>query len=164
MTVQFNGCEGRFYFRMPVHRLSPNAIKSNRRRKKEAGAMKTLKQLGCAGLAALLMSVSLPSWAQAADGAAAGAAGGAAGGAAVVTKAEKNPVAKLRGKLLYKKNQIRKLERSATGSNEALRARAGELEKERRGQYVAVEPKLAELYSEQDALAAEIDRLAPPKK
>lgn len=82
----------------------------------------------------------------------------------MVTKAEKNPVAKLRGKLLYKKNQIRKLERSATGSNEALRARAGELEKERRGQYVAVEPKLAELYSEQDALAAEIDRLAPPKK
>ena len=122
--------------------------------------MKTLKQLGCAGLAALLMSVSLPSWAQAADGAAAGAADGAA----VVTKAEKNPVAKLRGKLLYKKNQIRKLERSATGSNEALRVRAGELEKERRGQYVAVEPKLAELYSEQDALAAEIDRLAPPKK
>ncbi|NLE54835.1 MAG: hypothetical protein GX617_07855 [Lentisphaerae bacterium] len=126
--------------------------------------MKTLKQLGCAGLAALLMSVSLPSWAQAADGAAAGAAGAAAAGAAVVTKAEKNPVAKLRGKLLYKKNQIRKLERSATGSNEALRVRAGELEKERRGQYVAVEPKLAELYSEQDALAAEIDRLAPPKK
>ena len=160
MTVQFNGCEGRFYFRRPVHRLSPNAIKSNRRRKKEAGAMKTLKQLGCAGLAALLMSVSLPSWAQTAGG----ATPGGAGGAAVVTKAEKNPVAKLRGKLLYKKNQIRKLERSATGSNEALRVRAGELEKERRGQYVAVEPKLAELYSEQDALAAEIDRLAPPKK
>lgn len=120
--------------------------------------MKTLKQLGYVGLAALLMSVSLPAWAQGAD------ADDDAGGAAVVTKAEKNPVAKLRGKLLYKKNQIRKLERSATAGNDALRVRVDELEKERRGQYVAVEPKLAELYSEQDALAAEIDRLAPPKK
>lgn len=121
--------------------------------------MKTLKQLGCAGLAALLMSVSLPARAQDAEGAAT-----EGGGAAVVTKAEKNPVAKLRGKLLYKKNQIRKLERSATAGNDALRVRVDELEKERRGQYVAVEPKLAELYSEQDALAAEIDRLAPPKR
>jgi hypothetical protein len=117
--------------------------------------MKSLKRLGCAALTAMLLSASLPVWAQAAEDAA---------GTTVVTKAEKNPVAKLRGKLLYKKNQIRKLERSACASSDALRARTGELEKERRDQYVAVEPKLADLYSEQDALAAEIDRLAPPKR
>jgi hypothetical protein len=109
------------------------------------------------GLAALLMSVSLPSWAQTTGGA-------ASDDNPVVTKAEKNPVAKLRGKLLYKKNQIRKLERAAVANNDALRVRADELEKERRGQYVAVEPKLADLYSAQDALAAEIDRLAPRKR
>lgn len=122
--------------------------------------MKNWKRLGCAGMTALLLMLSSSSRAETAVD----AGDGSGGAAPVVTKAEKNPVAKLRGKLLYKKNQIRKLERSAAEGNNALRVRADELEKERRGQYVAVEPKLAELYSEQDGLSAEIDRLAPRKQ
>ena len=66
--------------------------------------------------------------------------------------AEKNPVARLRGRLLYKKGQIRKLEKAAAEVNEALKNKVDDLEQERRAQYVAAEPKLVELYAEQDAL------------
>ena len=68
-------------------------------------------------------------------------------------------VAKLRGKLVYKKGQIRKLERSACGSNEELKKKVAALEEERRNSYVSVEPKLKTLYAEQDALNAEIEKL-----
>lgn len=74
--------------------------------------------------------------------------------------AEKNPVARLRGKLLYKKGQIRKLERAAAEVNVALKSKVDDLEQERRAQYIAAEPKLVELYAEQDALEEEIKRLS----
>ena len=74
--------------------------------------------------------------------------------------AEKNPVARLRGRLLYKKGQIRKLEKAAAEVNAALKSKADGLEQERRAQYVAAEPKLVELYAEQDALEEEIKRLS----
>ena len=74
--------------------------------------------------------------------------------------AEKNPVARLRGRLLYKKGQIRKLEKAAAEVNAALKTKAEDLEQERRAQYVAAEPKLVELYAEQDALEEEIKRLS----
>ncbi len=74
--------------------------------------------------------------------------------------AEKNPVARLRGRLLYKKGQIRKLEKAAAEVNEALKNKVDDLEQERRAQYVAAEPKLVELYAEQDALEEEIKRLS----
>ena len=65
-------------------------------------------------------------------------------------------VAKLRGKLVYKKGQIRKLERSACAVNAELKKKVEALETERRSCYIAVEPKLKTLYAEQDALDAEI--------
>ena len=68
-------------------------------------------------------------------------------------------VAKLRGKLVYKKGQIRKLERAACESNGDLKRKVEELEREKRNNYIAVEPKLKTLYAEQDALDAEIARI-----
>lgn len=81
-----------------------------------------------------------------------------------VVQAEKNPVARMRGRLLYKRGQIRKLEKAAAESNEALRNKVDELEKERRAQYVAAEPKLVELYAEQDALEEEVKRMTESEK
>ena len=84
----------------------------------------------------------------------------AAAAPAEAAPAEKNPVARLRGRLLYKKGQIRKLEKAAAEVNAALKTKAEDLEQERRAQYVAAEPKLVELYAEQDALEEEIKRLS----
>lgn len=84
----------------------------------------------------------------------------AAAAEAAPKPAEKNPVARLRGKLLYKKGQIRKLERAAAEVNVALKSKVDDLEQERRAQYIAAEPKLVELYAEQDALEEEIKRLS----
>ena len=61
-------------------------------------------------------------------------------------------VRKLRGKLLYKKNQIHKLEKSAYDSHPELKAKMDAMEKEKRNQYIAVEPKLEELYKIKDEL------------
>jgi hypothetical protein len=116
-----------------------------------------MKRMSLVLLAALLLpglsAVSLVWGEAAADGAAAAKVGAEDG-------AVKNPVARLRGRLLYKRGQIRKLEKAAAEVNDALRAKADELEKERRAQYVAADPKLAGLYAEQDALEEEIKRLA----
>jgi len=68
-------------------------------------------------------------------------------------------VAKLRGKLVYKKGQIKKLERAACEEDEALKAKINELEQERRNHYIAKEPKLKKLYEEQDALDSEIEQI-----
>ena len=68
-------------------------------------------------------------------------------------------IAKLRGRLLYKKSQIRKLEKSACENNPALKSKMEELEKEKRQSYIAVESKLESLYSEQDVLETEIQKL-----
>ena len=68
-------------------------------------------------------------------------------------------IAKLRGRLLYKKSQIRKLEKSACENNPALKTKMEEMEKEKRQSYIAVESKLEPLYSEQDVLESEIQKL-----
>lgn len=68
-------------------------------------------------------------------------------------------IARLRGKLLYKKSQIRKLEKSACTANASLQDKADSLEKERRASFTAAEPKLEALYAEQDALDAQIKKL-----
>lgn len=68
-------------------------------------------------------------------------------------------VAKLRGKLLYKKGQIRKLEKAACAYNAELKKKVDALETERRNSYIAIEPKLKTLYAEQDAIDAEIIKL-----
>lgn len=86
--------------------------------------------------------------------------------AEAVDKAEsaRVQVAKLRGKLLYKRNQIRKLEKSACDANSELRQRMESIEKEKRTQYVVAEPKLEPLYAEQDALEGEILKLSGSKE
>ena len=80
---------------------------------------------------------------------------------AVKTAAEtaKVQIAKLRGRLLYKKSQIRKLEKNACENNPDLKTKMEEMEKEKRQSYIAVESKLESLYSEQDVLETEIQKL-----
>ncbi len=68
-------------------------------------------------------------------------------------------IGKLRGKLLYKKNQIHKLEKSAYDSHPELKAKMDAMEKEKRNQYIAVEPKLEELYKVKDELENEIKEM-----
>ena len=68
-------------------------------------------------------------------------------------------IAKLRGRLLYKKSQIRKLEKGACESNPELKMKMEAMEKEKRQSYIAVESKLEALYSEQDILESEIQKL-----
>ncbi len=68
-------------------------------------------------------------------------------------------VRKLRGKLLYRKNQIHKLEKSAYDSHPELKAKMDAMEKEKRNQYIAVEPKLEELYKIKDELENEIKEM-----
>ncbi|MBQ7650490.1 MAG: hypothetical protein IJS15_06000 [Victivallales bacterium] len=72
-------------------------------------------------------------------------------------------IGKLRGKLLYKKNQIHKLEVSACESHPDLKARMDAMEKEKRNQYIAVEPKLEELYKAKDELENEINEMKEKK-
>lgn len=69
-------------------------------------------------------------------------------------------VAKLRGKLLYKKSQIRKLEKAACNVSPELKIKMEAMEKEKRTQYIAADPKLEGLYAEQDAIEEEIQKLA----
>ena len=83
----------------------------------------------------------------------------------VVKDAEalKVQIAKMRGRLLYKKGQIRKLEKEACETNVQLKEKTDELEKERRIQFIAANPKLEGLYAEQDALEAEIQKMNSEK-
>jgi len=67
--------------------------------------------------------------------------------------------ARMRGKILYKRSQIRKLEQEACERKAELKAKMAELEQERRTQYVAADPKLQELYAELDALEAALAKL-----
>ncbi|MBQ4479439.1 MAG: hypothetical protein II943_02255 [Victivallales bacterium] len=70
---------------------------------------------------------------------------------------QKDPVKQLRGKLLYKRNQIRKLERAALAVDPALEAKVEQLENERQSLYVAVKPELEELYAAEKELLNQID-------
>ena len=75
----------------------------------------------------------------------------------VVVTQPKDPVKQLRGKLLYKKNQIRKLEKAAAAADPSLVEKAAQLEQERQSLYVAVAPELAELYAAEKDLQGQID-------
>ena len=76
----------------------------------------------------------------------------------------KSKLAKMRGSLLYKKNQIRKFEKLATDTKPALAKKIQALENQRRAEYTAVEPRLKELYKSQDELDAEIKKTAEEVK
>ena len=69
-------------------------------------------------------------------------------------------IAKLRGKLLYKRSQIRKLEKEASSKDTALADKIATLEQQRRDQFEAAQPKLKDLYAEEAALELEIDNLS----
>ena len=73
-------------------------------------------------------------------------------------------LAKMRGRLLVKKNQVRKLEKEACTANPELKGKVAELDKERRTLFVAAEPKLQGAYAEVDTLEKEIERLANSRK
>ncbi|MBQ6470783.1 MAG: hypothetical protein IJJ33_02255 [Victivallales bacterium] len=73
-------------------------------------------------------------------------------------------LAKMRGRLLVKKNQVRKLEKEACAANPELKAKVTELDKERRTLFVAAEPKLQGVYAEVDTLEKEIEKLANSRK
>ena len=72
-------------------------------------------------------------------------------------------VKQLRGKLLYKRSQIRKLEKTAVASDAKLKAQIADLEAKRQAAYVAVQPKLGGLYAEERELQQQIDQLVPAK-
>lgn len=78
----------------------------------------------------------------------------------LANKPVKDPTAQLRGKLLYKKSQSRKLEKTAEQSDPALKTRIAELHAVIEAAYVAANPKLAEIYQEQKELNERIDNLA----
>ncbi|NMA43770.1 MAG: hypothetical protein GX946_10375 [Oligosphaeraceae bacterium] len=74
-------------------------------------------------------------------------------------KPARDPVAVLRGKLLYKRNQARKLEREAAERDPALSEKVQRLEAEIKALYCAAEPKLSEIYAEQAKLSEEIENM-----
>lgn len=77
--------------------------------------------------------------------------------------AAKKALSQLRGKLLYKKGQIRKLEKAATDADAALAGKIAELERQRRELLVAAQAKLAALYEENDNLEKQIQAAAAKK-
>ncbi len=102
---------------------------------------------------------------------AAGAPAQAAGQAAIEANAQKTEpvvdktqVSRMRGKLLYKKGQIKKLEKAVTETNADASAKSANLERQRRELFIAAEPKLAQLYEEQDALEEQIRTLSDALK
>ena len=72
------------------------------------------------------------------------------------TKEIKN---QLRGKLLYRKNQARKLEKAAEENSPELRKEIRELNRKIREAYIKAEPKLEAIYKLQDELQAQLDKL-----
>jgi len=78
--------------------------------------------------------------------------------------ADKTQVSRMRGKLLYKKGQIKKLEKAVTETNADASAKSANLERQRRELFIAAEPKLAQLYEEQDALEEQIRTLTEALK
>lgn len=72
-------------------------------------------------------------------------------------------VKQLRGKLLYKRNQIRKYERAAVAADDTLGYKIAELENKIQALYVAAEPKLEALYAAEKSLLKQIDDASPKK-
>lgn len=117
-----------------------------------------MKRLSAIGLAMLLSASGLVM------GAAAEAPSANAPAAVEsAAQAEKSQVKQLRGKLLYKRNQIRKLERAADAASEELKNQVAALETQRENLYVAAEPKLSDLYAAEKELQAQINELTPKK-
>ena len=82
---------------------------------------------------------------------------GSAPVAEVAVKSDKSAVKKLRGKLLYRRNQIRKLENAAMAADEALKSKVADLENSRREELCKAEPKLKELYALEKDLQGQIE-------
>ncbi len=80
--------------------------------------------------------------------------------AAEESKPIRDPVAQLRGKLLYKRSQTRKLERTAVSTDPSLGEKISRLEAEIEALYSAAEPKLVPLYAEQKQLNEQIESLS----
>ena len=79
------------------------------------------------------------------------------------TVQEAPTVKQLRGKLLYKRNQIRKLEKAACEADAALQGKVTELENQIQTLYQTAEPKLQALYQEEKALLTQIQEATPKK-
>ena len=79
--------------------------------------------------------------------------------AAPAAKPAKNPVAQLRGKLLYRHNQARKLERAALAEDPELQAQIEALDLQKEQLFIAANPKLADIYREQKSLNEQIEAL-----
>ncbi|MBR4125939.1 MAG: hypothetical protein IKR13_07025 [Victivallales bacterium] len=115
-----------------------------------------MKQIRVLLLAALLAFSGVSFAAESAEG-------GAPSASPQVVTIQKDPVKQLRGKLLYKKNQIRKLERAALAADPTLEEKVNQLENQRQSLYVAVAPDLAELYAAEKDLQGQIDAAKPTK-
>ena len=117
------------------------------------------------GALASLPTLTLAQESLAAEAAAEGCAVQAKTGEDSRNKAlEKKQLARLRGKLLYKKGQIRKLENSVTAASAELKGKVDELERQRRDLLQGAEPKLASLYEEHDQLSEQIRQAADALK
>ena len=103
------------------------------------------------------------------------AAGGASSGAAPAIEASaevtqsaakpaKDPLKQLRGKLLYERNRIRKLERAAEASHPELAEQIREMDSRREALYVSFEPKLEERYANEKSLMSQVETMTTKKK
>ena len=72
-------------------------------------------------------------------------------------------VKQLRGKLLYKRNQIRKLEKAAVNSDASIQGKVHALEEQIEAIYVAADPKLEALYKAEKELLRQIEEATPKK-
>lgn len=81
---------------------------------------------------------------------------------ASVAEEEVLTVKQLRGKLLYRKGQARKMEKAAEAKDPSLKEKVDSLNAQIRALYEAANPKLVEVYKIQDDLQKQID--AAPKK
>ena len=75
-------------------------------------------------------------------------------------KPARDPVAQLRGKLLYRKNQARKLEKQALMNDPGLNEKVAALQAEIETLFIAAEPKLKENYALQKEINQEIENLS----
>ena len=71
----------------------------------------------------------------------------------------KDPIAQLRGKLLYRHNQARKLEKAAMAADPELEAQIEALNLQKEELFIAAEPKLADVYREQKSLNEQIEAM-----
>ena len=75
----------------------------------------------------------------------------------------KDPVKQMRGKLLYERSRLRKLEREAVEANAELAKRIHEMDAAREALYVKYQPKLAEHYAREKELLKQIEAMTRKK-